>query len=167
MNAKEFADKMNFIEPKIDDSAAFDESFINQHLNIFKFYPKGQGIKSDDPIVELLTNYEASNVEIGMINFISEPNEKGEYLFFGRFDADDLVIHKKTGRVQLKEFGKAHILCDCAENSALFLDALYCSAMHLGQIPLGAEEEEDPAIVCDKARECSIKAGLRRVCNIL
>ena len=159
MDAKEFVEKMNSIDPKINDNAGFDDGFINEHLNIFKFYPKDQGVKSDNPIVELLTNYDGSKVEIGMVNFVSELNEKGGYLFFGRFDADDLVIDKRTGKVQLKESGQAHILCDCAENSALFLDAIYCSAMHMGQIPLGAEEDEDQALVCDKAMECSAKAG--------
>ena len=93
-----------------------------------------------------------------MLAFNASIKEDKDYFYFGKYEVDDLVIKKETGRVFLKERGKNHILNSCADNSSTFLDAIFTAANYLAEIPLGIDVSSDPR-VCAFSEQCSKLAG--------
>lgn len=62
-----------------------------------------------------------------MINF----EENLDYIFFGKFKIDDLVIDKSTGCVVMLEAGFGHVFYECAKSGSYFLNAIYNVAVFL------------------------------------
>src|ERR1700749_2125255 len=99
MTADEFVLKMNEIELGVSKNAQllFDKKFIDKHLHSFTFIKKQVLNDDKNELIKLIKNYEVSAVEIGMLTFLDQPGEDVEYIYIGKFEADDIVINKENG----------------------------------------------------------------------
>lgn len=81
--------------------------------------------QENNEIMNLLSNYDLSELRIINITFDPKHQEDEEYLYFG-FDINDrLVLNKNNGKIfSFDPFGD-RIVFACAENSHKFLDALF------------------------------------------
>lgn len=162
MEAKEFADIMNTITFNVseNDLQVYGRDYIRDLESSYRIRKRNQGNPKEptDPLLSLIIGYDTSRLEIGAITFNKVIRQDGHYYYFGRCEADDLVIEKSTGHVLLKMYAKDHILNSCASNSSKFLDALFIAASYLAQFPIGADvsKEED---VCVVSAQCAVVAG--------
>jgi len=133
MKAKEFVKSLNDINIDFDllRKLGVSDQFIADKEKSYRAIPNGKNYISDHPIVELVENFDCSNLEIGMITFDKKIKETNKYIFFGRFEIDDLVIDKITGRVVMLESGMEHVLYECSKNDSEFLTAIFNVAVFL------------------------------------
>lgn len=133
MIASEFVEGLKGINVRSDflKKQGVSEQFIeDRKRSYFDAYKRGGNI-SQYPLVELVENYDCSNLEIGMITFDERIEDKRRFLFFGRFEVDDLAVDITTGGVVMLECGLDHILYDCAQNDSSFLEAILNTAVFL------------------------------------
>ncbi|WP_156305425.1 hypothetical protein [Sphingobacterium endophyticum] len=133
MKASEFVEGLKGISVRTDllKKQGVSDQFIEGRKRSYLAAYKGGGSVSQYPLVELVENYDCSNLEIGMITFDERIEQKGRFIFFGRFEVDDLAVDLITGSVVMLECGLDHILYDCARNDSSFLDAILNAAIFL------------------------------------
>ncbi|WP_156305467.1 hypothetical protein [Sphingobacterium endophyticum] len=133
MKASEFVEALKGINVRTDllkKQGVSDQAIEDRKRSYLAAY-KGGGSVSQYPLVELVENYDCSNLEIGMITFDERIEEKGRFIFFGRFEVDDLAVDLITGSVVMLKCGLDHILYDCAQNDSSFLEAILNTAVFL------------------------------------
>lgn len=79
----------------------------------------------EDELIKLISSYDLTLTEIGMISFLSIPISNVDKIFFGKFEVDMLAIDKITGEIRCYEHSKDNVLWACAKNAGAFLDAIY------------------------------------------
>lgn len=133
MKASEFVEALKGINVRTDllKKQGVSDQFIEDRKRSYLVAYKGGRSVSQYPLVELVENYDCSNLEIGMITFDERIEEKGRFIFFGRYEVDDLAVDLITGRVVMLECGLDHILYDCAQNDSSFLEAILNIAVFL------------------------------------
>lgn len=133
MKASEFIEGLKGISVRTDllKKQGVSDQFIEDRKRFYLAAYKGGGHVSQYPLVELVENYDCSNVEIGMIKFDERVEVKGRFIFTGRFEVDDLAIDLTTGSVVMLECGLEHILYNCAQNDSSFLEAILNIAVFL------------------------------------
>ena len=108
MKAEEFIAKLTTLTPpitieKYDDAESFDDELVN-----------------------LVMNYDISDVEFGDIGFAEEVLGDDDTYEVGMFEEKFIVIDRSTGEVRIeKDDDDGTILYSCAETSEKFLDALW------------------------------------------
>lgn len=139
-------DHITFIS-RLKDSSLSDEEYRKNGLNKketaeFKAFHEAKerkekldydGSMLNDEIVRMICEFDLSTVEIGMITFLEEAHETAQYLFFGKFEVDDLVIDLTTREILLLEEDSANILLYCAKNSSSFLEAILSMSKFLSK----------------------------------
>src|SRR5690606_17427619 len=133
MKASEFVEGLKGISVRTDllKKQGVSDQFIEDRKRSYLAAYKGGASVSQYPLVELVENYDCSNLEFGMITFDERIDEKGRFIFFGRFEVDDLAVDLTTGSVVMLECGLDHILYDCAQNDSSFLEAILNTAVFL------------------------------------
>jgi len=113
----------------------------------------------DDEIVRLVSEFDLSNIEIGMITFSKSIVKREDYLLFGKFETDDLGINTISKEIIMLEQFSVHILYPAAKNSLTFLDSIIFIASFLekGGIDFNLYENEEANLVV--AEEASEIAG--------
>ncbi|MCY2987563.1 MAG: hypothetical protein NTY19_06830 [Planctomycetota bacterium] len=129
MDADQFAARLRDLAPPLDHLQ--EQGFtVAEAIGIRRGFEcilrtEVSGPVHRDPIVDLLSRYDATGLEIGLIAFASHVEDRGNKLYFGEAESDYLVIDKATGRVQVLDHAKPdHVICECAETSERFFDAL-------------------------------------------
>lgn len=133
MKASEFVEGLKRISVRKDllKKQGVTDQFIEHRKRSYLAAYKGGESVSQCSLVELVENYDCSNLEIGMIRFDERIEEKGRFVFFGRFEVDNLVIDITSGSVIMLECGLDHVLYDCAQNDSSFLEAILNTAVFL------------------------------------
>lgn len=133
MKASEFVEGLKGISVRTDllKKQGVSDQFIEDRKRSYLATYKGGEIVSQYPIVELVENYDCSNLEIGMVTFDERIEETEDYLFFGRANEHDLAIEIITGNVVMVEYGLNNILFNCAKNDESFLSAILNVAIFL------------------------------------
>jgi hypothetical protein len=113
-----------------------------------------------DPLLDLLSRYDCSKVEIGMIRFMSAPTDVGELWQIGKDEADPIVLDKVTGEVTLRSLSHPdHTISKCASTSSRFLDAVALCARSLTHLSEHDPRGEDQEACHRFAHECGNAAG--------
>src|SRR5689334_10249083 len=108
MKAEEFIAKLKTLTPpieveKYDDSEDFRDELVN-----------------------LVMNYDVSEVDFGDIGFAEEVLGDEEYYEVGMFEEKFIVIDRKTGEVRIEDDDdEGTIMFSCAASSEKFIDALW------------------------------------------
>lgn len=117
---------------------------------------KTEAVRYCDPLLDLISRYDASTVEIGMILLGSSVVKTDRNWQVGEVEADPLVIDKATEEVQVEElYTNGHILSRCAESGGKFLDALLLAASF--QRYNRGPGDQDRAY--EEAESCALAAG--------
>jgi hypothetical protein len=163
MNSSEFVSSLAESAPSPHDllSAGLSLSEAQEFRRSFIAYehPLHPRQKSDDPLIELVTKYDLSNVAIGMVSF-SALNADRHGSTVGRVEADHLLISCANNEVLVCDIAHSgHILWRCAKDSSAFLSALAVAAQHLGRCAWDVTYAENPANTRAVATRCKELAG--------
>jgi hypothetical protein len=142
MKAEEFIAKLKTLTPpieveKYDDSEDFRDELVN-----------------------LVMNYDISEVDFGDIGFAEEVLGDEEYYEVGMFEEKFIVIDRKTGEVRIEDDDdEGTIMFSCAQTSEKFIDALWLAVQFFAkELNEGLKETSiDEAEA--KAKECAEVAG--------
>jgi hypothetical protein len=113
-----------------------------------------------DAVLELLRGWDLSNLQIGMVCFPDPPSDERDWICIGCVEADELVIHRKTGEVVVHELGtKGHILWRVSKNRSKLLDALIIAAGFLKEAGLDEGDNRDLTTAHRVALDCATAEG--------
>lgn len=111
----------------------------------------------DNPVLDLVLRYDMSTVRMGLVSFRNTIETISGKLWFGKAEADRLVVDPGSSRIQLLDHAApSYVICDCASSGAQFLDAL------IAGIEPGPENdpfEEDSPELPPVAIQCARAAG--------
>jgi hypothetical protein len=108
-----------------------------------------------DPLLDLVTRYDASRVQIGYVRLSDGVTPIESYLRVGEVEADPLVIDPATGEVLVLDHAAPwYVMLRAARSGAQFLDALLAVAQFP---PAGAASGANEARAC--AERCTAAAG--------
>jgi hypothetical protein len=162
MNAENFVKELSKIPFSIEElhSQGLSKDYIEELMSSYKIEMKPLSTSySGNPVLELVENYDSSNLEIGMICF-DENIEIGEdYIFFGKFEIDDLAINKNLGQVVMLEDGSDNVLYECASSGANFLSATIVAANFLEKRANDDAIYNNQELAISMAEECAERAG--------
>lgn len=114
----------------------------------------------DDELVNLVMNYDISDVDFGDIGFAEEVLGDDDSYEVGMFEEKFIVIDRKSGEVRIeKDDDEGTIVFSCAQNSEKFLDALWIAVQFFSQHLNEGLTETDIDDCLQKAKECSEVAG--------
>ena len=138
-----------------------DDDFIREYIGRYFFIEnKVKQYDGEDPIKQLVSNYDGNSVAIGLITFDIKPYEDDLYYYFGRFEIDLLAINKNTGEINQLEYGSdSHLLNSAAKSGLLFLEALIEAAKFLDECGIDDDLYEDQVAINAIADKCSQLAG--------
>lgn len=161
MLAEEFVEELKKIPIEIETLKAQGVSgnYIQNLMQSYQLKKKAKSIYSGNPVLELVENYDASHLGIGMINFYETIEEEEDYVFFGKFEIDELAIHKNLGTVVMLESESEQVIYKCAANGSNFLDAIVVAAAFLEKRANDDSLYENQKLTCQIAEECAEIAG--------
>jgi hypothetical protein len=156
MNTEQYVKELRNLTPNknIYENRGFSDAYINEVIESFDCKKERNIQTYDNPLLELVENYEASKIQIGMIYFSDSVEVANEYYIIGKVESDPLVVEKSTGVVKVLEYGVNHEMWECAESGSKFLDAL----IELGKF-IVATEADNYNDACVAANNCSLLAG--------
>lgn len=161
MEAKEFVEQLRDITIEVDllKKQGVSDQFIADRQKSYRATFNGKYYITDHPVVDLIENFDCSNIEIGMINFEEKVEENLDYIFFGKFEIDDLAIDKATGCVVMLEAGLDHVLYECAKSDSDFLNAIFNVAAFLERRSVEEGLYENEELNIEMAEEFGDIAG--------
>jgi hypothetical protein len=142
MKAEEFVTKLATLTPPI---------LVAKHEDYEDF---------DDELVNLVMNYDVSDVDFGDIGFAEEVLGDDDTFEVGMFEEKFLVIDRKSGVVRVEnDDDEPIIIFTCAETSEKFIDALWVAVRYFS-IQLNENlRETDIEHGEEKAMQCAEVAG--------
>jgi hypothetical protein len=112
-----------------------------------------------DPVLDLVSRFDVSRLEIGMARFCDRVIAGIENWQFGWDEADPLVVHRDTGEIRLYEFhARQHMISRCGQDGARYLDAMLIAACFLADPAQMKMAPGDPRRL-QKVDECAAAAG--------
>jgi hypothetical protein len=114
----------------------------------------------EDELVNLVMNYDLSDVEFGDIGFAEEVLGDEEFYEVGMFEEKFIVIDRKTGEVRIEDDDdEGTIIFSCAQTSEKFIDALWLAVQYFSK-QLTEEIKETDLDYCEaQAKICAEVAG--------
>ncbi|RZK23128.1 MAG: hypothetical protein EOO56_06165 [Hymenobacter sp.] len=168
MQVTDFVLQLAETAPKITDliklglSPADAQSLIDCSVIVPRITALPIGFTSTDALntlVELVSLYDVSKLEIGVISFLEAPADYGSYLQVAKVELDPLVIYR-NGEIRVVDWQSlAHYMWKCARNSALFLEALIMTNRFLTMTMLQADIYEDEEYALETASVIARVAG--------
>lgn len=88
-------------------------------------HQRSSTFKSNNSIESLITAYEISSREVGIVTFFDVPRELPPHWIFGNSEANFLALNTESGRVvELDHADLSFQVCECATDADSFLRAL-------------------------------------------
>lgn len=164
MTEREFIERLREIPFSREQyaSAGVSEEFIARTIEGYnpKFKTSIRYVYSDDPLIRLVSDYDVSKTEVGMICFDSEVDETDEYYYVGKFEVDLLCVSKFSKEIVILAFDDPlRVIYKCAQNSFVFLEAIIVAAKFLEKCGLNADVRNNQLTICSMAENCSELAG--------
>lgn len=168
MQAQEFVKRVKGLLPPVEDFRAilqkngFEEEGMNSLLKRYSLPQKNEGSyeKHDDPIIELVTNFDLFGFYVGAMGFEEEITFEAGKVIFGFFDSDTLSINPKTGQIELfsHDNEEQHLL-DCATSSSQFLDAFFIATELFVKRIIYEVQPNDHELNQRYIEQCTLLAG--------
>jgi hypothetical protein len=161
MKANDFVEGLRNINIEADlmKLSGLSDEFIEKMRKRYILNYRDDISVSTYPIIQLIENYDCCNLEIGMITFNEVIEETENYIYFGKFEIDNLVIDKITGKILMEEYDTDHIFNECAQNDTLFLKALLSVAAFLEKSSTDEKLHDNDALNIQMAEEFGDIAG--------
>jgi hypothetical protein len=133
-----------------DEALAFIESFVCQSRAV----PLSIASKGDS-MLELLTKWDLSAVEIGPISFHSEPEALGNHLEIGTVEGDRLVYRLDAkDYVLLDSQNVQHVMCKAAPNGDALLNGLLEVASYYSKTAVEEIDIDDTSVGAEFKKKC-------------
>ena len=131
MEPDRFVEDLSQLAPTVSDleekglSPDGARRFVKMFFCIKREHPLTT-IPGTDKLLELLRNWDLTDVHIGMVCFPEPPVIHKGKIEVGQFEADPLMMNSDTGEIRVEEFGiePEFVLWPVARNGSGFLDAL-------------------------------------------
>lgn len=144
MEAKVFVEELRKLMPKTKalKSLGLEDTFINYFQNRFLCKPKKLNANYNysivtDEVESLVSQYDCSSIEIGMLNFILSPDYSEDYIVVGQIEGDQVVINLITKEVEVRDgMSMDHVIWSCASNGSNFLTSLILSAEYFVRVAI-------------------------------
>jgi hypothetical protein len=163
MTPEYFVLKLKELSPTKEILAAngFGDEEIAQIMKSYICVPRAGDVNApSDALLRLLSAYDCSNLEVGLIRFKEEFVEEAAYYIVGEVEADILVISKTTKEVcVLDHTVPEHVVSFCASTSDAFLGALLSFASFLFQRLKDETLFDNTAFTKHWVHLCAEKAG--------
>ena len=163
MNASEFLLVLSGCAPSIENLSRFGYPpgiVAEFHGSYFAKSRAGQEAIADDPLLDLVTRYDASSITIGMVKFSARPFESEIGWIVGNDEAELILIERESGEVQVRETGKEwYVASRCAATSAKFLDSMALVACFSARCLVDPELDADNEGKRHRAAKCAALAG--------
>jgi hypothetical protein len=162
MNAVDFTNKIKKLTPSKENlvNSGFSNERAKEIIKHYFICNKDNQLEVKSEIVKLLTNYDVSNVEIGMIRFQKDLIESNRYFYFARFELDYLANDKQTDEIVLIDYNSDEfVMCKCALNSSCFLDAVLFACEGLTLFLLDENISNNENYVKQLIEKCTLIAG--------
>jgi hypothetical protein len=134
MGINDFINELNNITPTREDLVDYNlspeetENLIKSFQCTFKPYSKPI-LNINDPIVDLFSQYDCSNLTIGLLSFQKEILETENYYQISKLEIDLLVIDKITRQILVVDYESPDfVIWKCAANSTNFMEAILICA---------------------------------------
>jgi len=144
------------------EKLGLNEEEINSEINSYHFIkrPHPITVQGKSELVDLLTNWNAGQIEIGLIRFLHKPVIIDEnQLQFGLVEIDPLVISNTNEILVYEEGSNNHVLWKVAKNPDSFLDAMINAAEFLTKTGMNLIDYNDSNEAMKVAKKCSVSAG--------
>jgi hypothetical protein len=165
MDKDHFVIKLKDFTPsrEVYDKLGLSEAFIAKVIRSHQCVPFSELRFNPEPnneIFKLLSSYDCSTVEIGVLTFNNEVSEVGNYYIIGNVEADLLALNRITLEIQVLDYlVPSHVIWDCAANGERLLDALALCAEHFFKIHHNSALSENASFIHEHVLQCAEKAG--------
>lgn len=126
MNNDSFVVKLKEFTPsrEVYEQDGYSEFLIEKKLRKCECVPLAKPLTNPNnksEILNLLSSYDCTNVEIGVLTFNNEVSEDGDYYIIGNVEADLLALNKITLEIQVLDYlVPSHVIWACAANGERF-----------------------------------------------
>lgn len=165
MDRDRFVVKLKEFTPsrEVYEKLGFSEAFIAKMIRSHECVPIEELRINPEPnseILKLLSFYDCSTVEIGVLSFNNEVSEVEDYYIIGNVEADLLALNKITLEIQVLDYlVPTHVIWDCAANGECFLDSLALCAEYFFKTYNDAALAENTSFAHEYAIQSAEKAG--------
>lgn len=164
MNEIEFVEQLRDVpfSHEVYSKIGLDKDYIIERISTYNPIEKksNQNTCIDDPLVRLVTDYDVSSTEIGMVWFGSKVTETDNYFYVGKFEVDFLCVSRFSKEVVVLSFeDPLTIAYLCAQNSFLFLEAMIVAAKFLEKCGIDESLYNDQKAICSMAENCAELSG--------
>lgn len=167
MKAHEFVLELLRVSPSKEDYLAFgfSEGLATELSKEYNFTPSINeaiilGGTPKDEMISLLNSYNVDAVQIGLVSFLSRPEESKEFIYLGRVELDVLALNKTNFEIVVLDHDDlTWIIWPCAASSERFLDALLTFASFLSYKVKNKIAKDRDEVAHECALLCSEKAG--------
>lgn len=113
-------------DPALLRARGFDESFIREEMDQFRFVRRKAKSVYNDELLELIECFNIPPTDIpGGIKFAQNIERMGDYYVVGQQEADPLLMNASTFEIHNADlFDLSFVMCKCALNGGRFLDAM-------------------------------------------
>jgi len=114
----------------------------------------------DPDLSELISKYDPSNIEIGMVRMLETPENSPLGWRVGQVEADYLVVDKGTGEIVVEEIASpGYVIWRCAADGGRFMSSMATAAKYLAECLL--EDKARDAQQAEAFEVCVSLAGGR------
>jgi hypothetical protein len=165
MDKDRFVEKLKEFKPlrEVYERLGFAETIIEKKVRRFERIPLTEPLPSlntSSEVLNLLSSYDCSNIEIGILTFLSGVREVEDHYIIGEVEADLLAVSKITLEVQVLDYlVPTHIIWDCAANGERFLDSLTLCAEYFFKTYNNSALAENTSFAHEYAIQSAEKAG--------
>jgi len=168
MDAQIFADELRQLAPpaeKLAEKGISSEGIEREQKSYLCVEKKGLE-RQDDPILDLITRYDLSSVEIGMVRFVDEAVQQDGSIYIGEFEVDPILMDITSKEIYVVDRdAHNHIMSWCARNGDSFLDALIIAERRLSRCGIDYALSNDQVAACEIASDCAKVAGGTKYLN--
>lgn len=164
MLKEQFAKELKKLTPAKEDFINLGYSFelANNRLKEYECIFKGEDFKryTNDELLDLLTFYDCSGLQIGIISFAKEIKENADYYLIGEAEADILALSKVTLEVIVLDHENTDWpIWTCAANGEHFLDAILHTASFFSSRIKNPKLVSNISYTYSNVLQCTDKAG--------
>ena len=160
MKATTFLESVKNFRPSLNDFVQAGFGSYAQKLLEKYYYEEHDDKLYDNELVDLVSNYDVSKLEIGMISFNSKIEENSTCYFFGRYEVDILAINKASKEIVMLDNGDIDfVMRFCAVDANHFLDAMFVALKAITLFLLDNSKAKDGNYRSNIAAECTKLAG--------
>ena len=162
MEAEAFVEQLWACAPTLDNlvSEGLSHDEAEDFRRSYYFVENGSDERGSNPLLDLLTRYDGTHVEVGMVCFSKPSAYSDNRWMIGEVEADPLILDQNTQNIYVEERGTdGYVLFRCAESADEFLGAILLAARFLSRCVYDGGLYKDQAKICLQAQECAEKAG--------